>query len=340
MKMIIGWISIAAFLASYALTAWLLRHSRIKQIVDRPNSRSSHSIPTPRGGGLSMVAVTTGGVALLCATRLVSLPFAAAMILGGMSVAAVGFWDDIRPAPVAVRMAVHFGAAVLAVYCLGSPSALPVGHSTIAFGALGPILGVLTIVWSLNLFNFMDGIDGIAASEAACVLFGAAGLSVFVARGSPAEVAPALIAGAACLGFLKWNWPPAAIFMGDIGSGYLGYVIAVIAIDSAQTSAINIYAWLILGGIFFVDATLTLCRRLLRGERVSQPHRTHAYQWLARRWGSHARVTVAVIIINLVWLLPCAALSVKFPESGLWICILALAPLAVAAFVCGSGRPE
>jgi Fuc2NAc and GlcNAc transferase len=340
MKMIIGWISIAAFLASYALTAWLLRHSRIGQIVDRPNSRSSHSIPTPRGGGLSMVAVTTGGVAILYAARMLSLPFAVALVVGGLSIAAVGFWDDIRPAPVAVRMAVHFGAAVLAVYCLGSPSAIPVGHSTVALGALGPILGVLTIVWSLNLFNFMDGIDGIAASEAACVLFGAAGLGLFVARCSPTEVAPALIAGAACLGFLKWNWPPAAIFMGDVGSGYLGFAIAVIAIEWAQTTAINIYAWVILGGIFFVDATLTLCRRLLRGESVSQPHRTHAYQWLARRWGSHLRVTITVIMINLVWLLPCAALSVKFPDSGLWICIVALAPLVVCASLSGSGRPE
>ena len=287
-----------------------------------------------------MVAVTTGGVALLYGMRLLSLPFAAALVVGGLSIAAVGFWDDIRPAPVAVRMAVHFGAAVLAVYCLGSPSALRVGHSVVDLGASGPVISVLAIVWILNLFNFMDGIDGIAASEAACVLFGAAGLGLFAAQCSPAQVAPALVAGAACLGFLRWNWPPAAIFMGDIGSGYLGYAIAVIAIDLAQRSAINVYAWLILGGIFFVDATLTLCRRLLRREPVYQAHRTHAYQWLARRWGSHSRVTVTVIIINLVWLLPCAAFSVKFPESALWICILALAPLAVCAYLSGSGRPE
>ena len=159
-------------------------------------------------------------------------------------------------------------------------------------------------------------------------------------RSGPMLAGMALIAGAACLGFLRWNWPPAAIFMGDVGSGYLGYTIAVIAIDLAQTSAINVYAWLILGGVFFVDATLTLCRRLLRRERVSQAHRTHAYQWLARRWSSHSRVTVTVIAINLVWLLPCAAFSVIFPQSALWICVLALAPLAVCAYYSGSGRPE
>jgi Fuc2NAc and GlcNAc transferase len=339
--MIIGWISIAVFCASYALTAWLLRHSRLSRLVDRPNARSSHSTPTPRGGGLGMVVITTCGILMLYAARWLSLPLAATLLLGGSSVAAVGFWDDVRSAPIAVRMAVHIGAAVLAVYCLGTTSAIRIGGYVVDLGGiLGPVLGVLAIVWILNLFNFMDGIDGIAASEAAFVLFGAAGLGLFVAQASPAEVAPALIAGAACLGFLLWNWPPAAIFMGDVGSGYLGYVIAVLALESSQTTAINNYAWLILGGVFLVDATLTLCRRLLRRERVYQAHRTHAYQWLARRWGSHSVVTIAVIIIDLVWLLPNAALAVKFPGSASWICIFALAPLVVFAFLSGSGRPE
>jgi len=338
--MIIGWISIAAFLASYALTAWLLRYSRIGRLVDRPNARSSHSTPTPRGGGLSMVAVTACGVAVLYAAGMLPLPLTAPLVLGGLSVAAVGFWDDVHSAPVAVRITVHVGAAVLAVYCLGTASVIRIGDSVADLGTMGPVLGVLAIGWILNLFNFMDGIDGIAASEAACVLFGAAGLGLFVAQCSPTQVAPELVTGAACLGFLRWNWPPAAIFMGDVGSGFLGYVIAVIAVHSSQTSAINFFAWLILGGVFFVDATLTLCRRLLRRERVHQAHRTHAYQWLARRWGSHSRVTTAVIVVNLVWLLPCAALTVKFPGSAWWICILALVPLVVCAFLSGSGRPE
>jgi Fuc2NAc and GlcNAc transferase len=128
--------------------------------------------------------------------------------------------------------------------------------------------------------------------------------------------------------------------MGDIGSGYLGYVIAVLAIDSSRSYSVNMWAWLILGGVFFVDATITLVRRVLRRESASQPHRTHAYQWLSRRWGSHAKVTIAVIIVNLVWLLPCAALAVIFPGSAWWICIAALAPLVLCALLSGSGRPE
>lgn len=338
--MILGWIFIAALFASYVVTAWLLHHSRITRLVDRPNSRSSHSTPTPRGGGLSMVAVTTCGVISLYASAGLSLALTAALILGGLSVAAVGLWDDVRSAPIAARIAVHVGAAVLAVYCLGGATAIRAGEFVFDLGGVGLILSVLAIVWTLNLFNFMDGIDGIAASEAAFILLGAAGLSFFFGGSSPAELAPALVAGGASLGFLKWNWPPARIFMGDIGSGYLGYVIAVLAIESAKTSAVNVYAWLILGGVFLVDATITLCRRLLRRERVYQAHRTHAYQWLARRWGSHSSVTIAVIAIDLIWLLPCAALAVKFPASALWICIVALAPLAVCTLLSGAGRPE
>jgi Fuc2NAc and GlcNAc transferase len=128
--------------------------------------------------------------------------------------------------------------------------------------------------------------------------------------------------------------------MGDVGSGYLGSAIAVLAIESFQSSAVNVYAWLILGGVFLVDATATLCRRLLRRERVYQPHRTHAYQLLARRWGSHLKVTMAVIVVDLIWLLLWAALAVKFSTFALWICIFALAPLVVCALLSGSGRPE
>jgi Fuc2NAc and GlcNAc transferase len=287
-----------------------------------------------------MVAITTCGVCLLYVMGMLSFPLTVVLAFGGLCVAAIGFLDDVRSVRIPLRMIVHLSAAGLAVWCLGGTSTIRIGAFVIHLGIFGPVLYVLAIVWILNLFNFMDGIDGIAASEAAFILLGAAGIGLIVAHSTAIQVAPSLIAGAACLGFLKWNWPPAAIFMGDIGSGYLGYAIAVIAIDSSRTSSVNIYAWLILGGVFLVDATLTFARRLWRRERIYQAHRTHAYQWLARRWGSHSRVTIAVIIINVVWLLPCAVFSVILPASAVWICIAALAPLVVCAFVSGSGRPE
>jgi len=127
--------------------------------------------------------------------------------------------------------------------------------------------------------------------------------------------------------------------MGDVGSGYLGYVIAVLALAAARENPVALWAWLILGGVFFVDATVTLLRRLLRGERVYEAHRSHAYQWLARRWGSHAKVTCAVLIVDVLWLLPCAVFAARRPGLAAATVIVAFTPLVLLAMAT-SGRRE
>src|SRR5437763_1644121 len=145
--------------------------------------------------------------------------------------------------------------------------------------------------------------------------------------------------GQACLGFLRWNWPPARIFLGDVGSGYLGYVIVVLAVAAARDNPSALWVWLILGGAFFVDATTTLIRRTLRNERVHEAHRGHAYQWLARRWGSHAKVTCAVLIVNVLWLLPCAVFATWRPSLAAATVVFAFAPLVLVVSAT-SGRRE
>jgi Fuc2NAc and GlcNAc transferase len=145
---------------------------------------------------------------------------------------------------------------------------------------------------------------------------------------------------ASCCGFLLWNWPPARIFMGDVGSGYLGYVIGVLVLALARENAGAVWTWLILGGVFFVDATVTLIRRAARGETVFEAHRSHAYQWLCRRWGRHMRVTLGVTLVNLLWLLPCAVATIALPKYAMWIAFVALLPLVAVALVSGAGRPE
>jgi Fuc2NAc and GlcNAc transferase len=256
---------------------------------------------------------------------------------GGVLVAIVGLLDDRRRLSAAVRFAVHLAAAGWALLWLGGLGPLRVGDHVVVFGWSGYMLGVLGIAWVLNLFNFMDGIDGIAASEATFVAWSGA---VLTAPLSSCAAAAALIFGSACLGFLPWNWPPARIFMGDVGSGYLGYVVGVLALAATRENPAAVWIWLILGGVFFVDATVTLLRRLLRGERVYEAHRSHAYQWLARRWGSHGRVTVAVMMLNLIWLLPCAFLVTLHPDHAVAIVVVALVPLVALAIAAGSGRRE
>jgi Fuc2NAc and GlcNAc transferase len=327
----------AAILAiSWVLTGGVRRFALARGVLDIPNQRSSHSQATPRGGGVAIVAAAT--LALLVLALRGSIPRELLLVLigGGIAVAGVGFADDHYSIPAGPRLAVHFLAAAWAVYWLGGFESVRVGANILHLGWAGVVLATLGIVWFLNLFNFMDGIDGIAASEA--IFIAAAG--ALLSSGGDGVAPAAWVFAASCGGFLLWNWPPAKIFMGDVGSGYLGYGLAVLGLKAAHQDAAALWVWLILGAVFLLDASVTLARRALRGERVYQAHRSHAYQWLARRWRSHRRVTLAVVGLNLLWLAPCAALARGYPTMAAWIALMALLPLAVAVLAAGAGRGE
>lgn len=335
----IGVVPIAGFVTSFLLTSALLKLAHSHGLLDIPNQRSSHKVPTPRGGGLAIVISSAATSCALAAVHVVSIDVVVALLGGGVLVAAVGFLDDRTSLSPAVRLAIHFAAALWALWWLGGFPALSLGGKTLTFGVGGYLLGALGIVWFLNLFNFMDGIDGIAASEAIFITWGSVVISAFTGSlGGVSAVAVAI--GAASCGFLLWNVPPARIFMGDVGSSFLGFSIAVLALAGTHETPNAMWTWLILSGVFIVDATVTLVRRLIGGERVYQAHRSHAYQWLARRWRSHLRVTSLVLVINLVWLLPCAFLATRFSEFAPWIATLALIPLTALAIAAGSGRSE
>jgi Fuc2NAc and GlcNAc transferase len=329
---------LAAFVIAAIFTGVIRWYALTRGLLDVPNERSSHTKVTPRGGGAAVVLSTT--VILLGGGALDLLPWnlVGALTGGGIAIALIGFLDDIRPRSPAVRLVIHVAAALWALYCLGGLAPMQVGEHTVTWGAAGYVFGVLGIVWTLNLFNFMDGIDGIAASEAAFIAIAGAFLAI-VSTGGGVSVA-ALVFAAACVGFLVWNWPPAKIFMGDVGSGYMGYVIAVLAIAAGRDNPVGLLVWLILGALFFIDATITLVRRAARGESVHQAHRSHAYQILSRRWGSHRRMTVAALGINVCWLLPCAWLAVRYPRFAGWIVVGALLPVIVGVVASGAGRRE
>jgi Fuc2NAc and GlcNAc transferase len=331
--------ALGAFMISTLLTGAIRKLALAHGMMDVPNQRSSHATPTPRGGGVAIVVATSIAAVVLAILGVLEPSTLLPLLVGGAAVAVIGFLDDRIGLSPRVRFSVHLGAAAAAMYWLGGLPPMQVGDDLVSFGWAGYLLGILGIGWSLNLFNFMDGIDGIAASEAIFMTAGGAAIAVVIGMdGSVAAFASVL--AMACLGFLAWNWPPAKIFMGDAGSGYLGYVLAVLALLAGRESVAGLLVWLILGGVFFVDATLTLARRLARGERVHQAHRTHAYQWLARRWRSHRRVTVLVCMINLLWLFPLACLAALRPGYAAWIALLALVPIAIAASISGAGQPE
>jgi Fuc2NAc and GlcNAc transferase len=332
-------IAAATFVLSALLTGAVRRLALSRGLLDVPNARSSHAAPTPRGGGLGIVLSSLAAwIALVLTGRMHSDVFLA-VSGGGIVIAAVGLLDDRSRLSARFRLSVHFAAALWALVWLKGLPPMQVGEHMIVFGWGGYVLGAVGIVWSLNLFNFMDGIDGIAASEAIFVVCSGVLLGQ-MGDGHHTQSAAGLAFVCACCGFLLWNWPPARIFMGDVGSGFLGYVIAVFALIEAQGSALALLVWLILGGVFFVDATVTLVRRFLRKERLHEAHRTHAYQWLVRRWGSHRRVTLAVVAVNVFWLLPMATFAAKSPAHAPFFVAAALAPLVVLAIAARAGASE
>jgi UDP-N-acetylmuramyl pentapeptide phosphotransferase/UDP-N-acetylglucosamine-1-phosphate transferase len=282
----------AAAALSAALTSWLVGWAEARGVVDRPNDRSSHTRVTPRGGGLAIVAVA--GLAAVAAS-LLDPPATArimAALLPAAAIAAVSWIDDVRSLANRVRFAAHLAAAAAATAALGPIREVDIG----ALGRLelGPAGWPLTLLWIVgltNAFNFMDGIDGIAGITAAAAGGGLAAAAGLLGDRPVAIAALALAAGAA--GFLTRNWPPARIFMGDVGSAFCGFLLAVLplAVPPADVPRVVPVAVLALWPFIF-DTAFTLCRRLRRGENVFQAHRSHLYQRLVIAGWSHAATSV------------------------------------------------
>jgi len=321
---------------SLLLTGRLRAYALRRQLLDIPGQRSSHSQPTPRGGGLAIIASFLLLV-LVAGWQQGFSPLLVALLGAACCVAILGFADDHGHIPAGWRLLGHLAAAVWAVYWLGLPQVSLFG---IEPGVWLHVPVVLYLAWLLNLFNFMDGIDGIASLEAISVSLGA--LLVYWLSSPTLPLSADLLLGlvAATAGFLLWNLPPAKIFMGDVGSGTLGIILAIFALESSLHNPLWFWAWQILLAVFIADASYTLLRRLLRGEKVYQAHRSHAYQRAARALASHGRVSLAVALINLLWLLPLALLVVQELLAPLWGLLLAYLPLVGLAIFCGAGGRE
>jgi Fuc2NAc and GlcNAc transferase len=331
---------VAVTFASSAMLVGVVRAYALKKnIVDLPNARSSHVMPTPRAGGIAIVLSFLASLVVLCLCRIIDARTAAILIVAGCAIAGVGFLDDRQQLTAKSRFSVHVAAAAFVVALLGGIPQVELAKWGLGNPWIGSAFAVLVLVWSTNLFNFMDGIDGIAASEAVFMSTALAYLSW--RNGGDFGVTVAMLClAAATLGCLVWNWPPARIFMGDVGSGFLGFMVTALMIVACQRGGIPIEVLPILGGVFLVDATVTLLRRLARGDRWLEAHRTHAYQHLARRWQKHRPVTLLVIAINLVWLLPWAYVANRFPANARICFAAALLPLVVLTLIGGAGRPE
>jgi UDP-N-acetylmuramyl pentapeptide phosphotransferase/UDP-N-acetylglucosamine-1-phosphate transferase len=286
---------------------------RARAILDHPNERSSHKAPTPRGGGIAIVvALGLSWPAISFFTS--SAPAQMTTVVAcAAALATISWIDDLRSLNPAWRLAAQFVAAAAGLVAL--PESLMVFQGLLA-PMFDRIAAVLLWVWFVNLFNFMDGIDGIAGVEAAAI---AAGLFLIAVLIPPAASEPgfgfyALTIAAAALGFLWWNWEPAKVFLGDVGSVPLGFLLGFLLLQLAASGAWA--AALILPLYYLADSGITLAVRMAEGERIWQAHARHFYQQAARRFGSHARVVKAVIAADIL-LVALALVSVGFPWPAL-----------------------
>ena len=289
------------------------------KILDMPNERSSHEQPTPSGGGLPLMLAFFLGALLMFGSGVFWYPPYGFVLLGALFLTVIGVADDNWTLSVRLRFfAYGFCCVVVATALLRG--AAPDVSLLLIFSA------AFAMLWALNLYNFMDGVDGLASTQ--CFLSCCSVALLVWSSGGESEYALlCLLLGFSHLGFLVWNWPAARLFMGDAGSIPTGFALAALAVLGGAHGHLSMACWLVLLGVFITDASWTLVRRVISGEKFIQAHRSHAYQRLSRHWGSHKLVVFLLVFINAIWLFPLAWSIVLWPQYTITLVILAYLPL-------------
>jgi len=312
-------IYIVLFLLSFALTYFIKNYATKKSLVAKVNERSSHTVPTPHGGGIAIAVTWFIGLSYLFFVGEISSSLYYALMFG-VIISVVSYLDDLYELSPKLRLLTQACVALGGMWALGGLQVIDFGLFSIENQVVTNLFAFFMIIWFINLYNFLDGIDGYAGSEALFL-----GLAGFVLFGG----AHFLVLVVSVLGFLVWNWHRAKIFMGDVGSTLLGYNVAIFTIYYADQDGVNLWVWIILFGLFWFDATLTLFRRYKNGEKLSQAHKKHAYQRLTQAGWSHDKVALSSMGVNIV--LFC---SVYFLKSIWMAFLLALVLLyAIMKFV-------
>lgn len=327
------------FVCSIILTYLARRYALRHDIIDHPNERSSHTTPKPRGGGIAIVATFTFALTYLWWGNIIASALFGALAIGGLIIAALGYYDDIHHIKARTRVIIHFATANFALYLLNGLPILDFGTWQFHLHWQGTVIGVISIVWLTNLYNFMDGIDGLAGSEGLFVSLTAGFILWFTANHAIAILFFAL--APAIAGFTVFNWPPAKIFLGDIGSGYLGYILSVLGIYTSKQTSLSISFWIILLAVFICDATFTVIKRALNGKPWYDAHREHAYQCLVAAGATHQQITLAILLLNLFLLLPSALIAMYWPHYGAFSMMVAVITLYIVwRFIVGRANTQ
>lgn len=318
----------SVFLSALVATGiWRLLALRFRWL-DHPNSRSSHNVSTPRGGG---VGVGIGLACFLWWDQSLLQAGGWSLLMPGVLLLGIGLLDDLFTVRARARFLVQLLATAAMWPVLNQLPPLLVTESLGVEGTALSLLVALGILWWVNLFNFMDGIDSLAATEAIFLCFGVT-LATAVSKPGPVDMS-ALGVGVAVCGFLYYNLPRARVFMGDAGSYCIAFAVAAGGIMQVLESGLELWALLILPATFVADSSTTLLGRMLEKAVWYHPHRSHAYQLLAMRCQSHAVIVAGNAVINVVWVLPLALVAAVRPDLGFVLFFVAHLPLVVLVAV-------
>jgi UDP-N-acetylmuramyl pentapeptide phosphotransferase/UDP-N-acetylglucosamine-1-phosphate transferase len=309
------------------LAFWLTRalaSGRGILVLDHPNDRSLHSRPTPRTGGIAIAAACLAGHVMLAVHGGVAAP-APWVLAAALALFAISLADDVCSVPALLRLLVHLGAAAVVVQAGVRVDSLVLPGVALALPAgLGAILSVLLLIWMINLYNFMDGMDGFAGGMGAMGFAAIAALSA--AGGAQGLALSCVVIAAACAGFLPVNFPPARIFMGDAGSSVLGFLAGTALLQAQNDARLPLWLGVMVFSPFVVDATVTLLRRLMRGEAVWRAHRSHYYQRLVALGFGHRRTVLWEYLLMLLCT-GAAALALRLEVVGQWLLLWGLLAL-------------
>jgi len=297
------------------------------KIISSPNFRTLHLGDAITGGGIVFSLIFFSSTFYFWSIEFLTDEIFFVLGIGGFFGALLGFLDDLFNISAIKKLIFHTILSAWSIYWLelGIFSDIDWIPDIISIG-----LSVLFLVWVINAYNFIDGIDGLAISGATFISGGL--ILIMIITNNPSELTIIYFSLLACaLAFMIFNWPPARIFMGDSGSIFLGYIIGTLVLLTIERGDVTEWTWLVIFGYFFADTTVTQLMRLLLVKKWYKAHRSHAYQNLARISGSHLKVTSGIIIYHFVWLLPLMIFSIKLPDFSMFAAALAVFPAMLFA---------
>lgn len=324
---------LASFTISAILCVFIVRRNLAEDVLmpaKHPADRSPHD------GGIAFIIAFFCGIVVLYGANLLPYYVLAALAGSGGIIALVGYLDGLNSVSPQLKVSAQAASLIWGLFWLGPVPYIELSDFIWQWGFFGIILSMICGLWLINLYNFMDGIDGLAAAQAIFIFTSAA---IFcLGEGSYGQAWTLGILAAGIGGFLIFNWQPARLSMGDSGSGFLGLMIVLLAI--ATTPPLTLWPWAILATLFLADSTVTMVRRILRGEKWYVSNQQHAYQHLSQRWHSHRKTTLCYMAANLVFVFPLALLAWSDPALGVMACAIAWGVAFPAAFFLGAGKEQ